>query len=199
MVPGAGFEPARSSRPEGFYASPGISPRRGLSLHPRGVPGARRRGLLLGLTPLVSAPSAEPMPSAAWLRITVPRAGRGLGFPEFTRFFTRALPRGRPSLESPVSTSSTIRARGEDSAPSVQEGRHAGRLGTSRGEQIPPGEPENISRFCKACRSRTCSRCSRGRCCPFGVWHGDCCHTIPTAMRFRERLDTRTARTMSSS
>ena len=36
-----------------------------------GVPGARRRGLSLGLTPLVSAPSAEPLPSAAWLRIAV--------------------------------------------------------------------------------------------------------------------------------
>ena len=36
-------------------------------------PGARRRGLLLGLTPLVSEPSWPPMPGQAWLRIAVPR------------------------------------------------------------------------------------------------------------------------------
>ncbi len=35
-----------------------------------------------------------------------------VGFPEFTRFLTRALPRGRPFLESPVSASSTTRAHG---------------------------------------------------------------------------------------
>jgi hypothetical protein len=34
-------------------------------------PGARRRGLLLGLTPLVSEPSWPPMPGQAWLRIAV--------------------------------------------------------------------------------------------------------------------------------
>ncbi len=34
-------------------------------------PGARRRGLLLGLTPLVSEPSWPPRPGQAWLRIAV--------------------------------------------------------------------------------------------------------------------------------
>ncbi len=70
--------------PKDFTHLPEVSPRHGLSLHPEArrprswVPGARRRGLSLGLTPLVSAPSAEPLPSAAWLRITMPRAGRGV-------------------------------------------------------------------------------------------------------------------------
>ena len=35
-------------------------------------PGARRRGLSLGLTPLVSEPSWPPEPDQAWLRIAVP-------------------------------------------------------------------------------------------------------------------------------
>src|SRR5271157_686756 len=36
-------------------------------------PGARRRGLSLGLTPLVSEPSWPPLPGQAWLRIALPR------------------------------------------------------------------------------------------------------------------------------
>jgi hypothetical protein len=34
--------------------------------------GRSRRGLLLGLTPLVSEPSWPPMPDQAWLRIALP-------------------------------------------------------------------------------------------------------------------------------
>jgi hypothetical protein len=34
--------------------------------------GRSRRGLLLGLTPLVSEPSWPPLPDQAWLRIAVP-------------------------------------------------------------------------------------------------------------------------------
>ena len=36
--------------------------------------GRSRRGLLLGLTPLVSEPSWPPEPGQAWLRIAVPEA-----------------------------------------------------------------------------------------------------------------------------
>src|SRR5258706_13772283 len=61
MMPGAGLEPARGFRLRELYADPGGSLRGGLFLRPRGVPGARRRGLSLGLTPLVSAPSAVPV------------------------------------------------------------------------------------------------------------------------------------------
>jgi hypothetical protein len=55
----------------------------------RGRPGARRRRLLLGLTPLVSEPSWPPLPGQAWLRIAVPSSSReieSIGFPQFTRF-----------------------------------------------------------------------------------------------------------------
>src|SRR4051812_15824040 len=45
-----------------------------------GRPGARRRGLLLGLTPLVSEPSWPPGPSQAWLRIAM-RRGSSLHHP----------------------------------------------------------------------------------------------------------------------
>jgi hypothetical protein len=71
----------------------------------RGRPGARRRGLWLGLTPLVSEPSWPPMPDQAWLRIAVPRAGtaRGLGFPQFTRIASGGRPPAPPLVdESPA-------------------------------------------------------------------------------------------------
>ncbi len=81
-----------------------------------GEAGRSWRGLLLGLTPLVSEPSWPPVPDQAWLRIAVPETSRaslparpkiasgrrvrsvsnasGLGFPQFTRFAVG----GRPPL-----------------------------------------------------------------------------------------------------
>ena len=56
--------------------------------------GRSRRGLLLGLTPLVSEPSWPPMPDQAWLRITMPR--RSLGFPQFTRIASGGYPPAPP-------------------------------------------------------------------------------------------------------
>lgn len=76
----AGFEPATKG-----FKRPRVSTRLGLSHPPRSLalipdgtsdyrswrPGARRRGLLLGLTPLVSEPSWSPVPDQAWLRIAM--------------------------------------------------------------------------------------------------------------------------------
>jgi len=65
-----------------------------------GRPGARRRGLLLGLTPLVSEPSWPPRPGQAWLRVAMPlitrKGKRGLGFPQFTRFASGGYPPAPP-------------------------------------------------------------------------------------------------------
>ena len=121
----AGFEPATKG-----FKGPRVSARLGLSHPPRRAaghpgdiavrksrrlarrPGARRRGLLLGLTPLVSEPSWPPRPGQAWLRIAVPRppadrphrsarartdrsgraSDRSLGFPQFTRFAVEGYP-----------------------------------------------------------------------------------------------------------
>src|SRR5262249_49316669 len=73
-------------------------------------PGARRRGLLLGLTPLVSEPSWPPGPGQAWLRIALPRgqqcSPQSLGSPQFTRFasggYPPAPPFSREDDESPA-------------------------------------------------------------------------------------------------
>ena len=69
--------------------------------------GRSRRGLLLGLTPLVSEPSWPPEPGQAWLRIAVPprplEGVDGLGFPQFTRFAIEGYPSPPPfSDESPA-------------------------------------------------------------------------------------------------
>ena len=55
--------------------APGRTPGR-LDATPARRPGARRRGLLLGLTPLVSEPSWPPGPGQAWLRIAMPQLAR---------------------------------------------------------------------------------------------------------------------------
>ena len=59
-------------------------------------PGARRRGLLLGLTPLVSEPSWPPLPGQAWLRIAVLRSllDTGFRFPAIHPVRIRKLPSG---------------------------------------------------------------------------------------------------------
>jgi hypothetical protein len=87
-----------------------------------GRPGARRRGLLLGLTPLVSEPSWLPGPGQAWLRIAMSDIGRPLradtsgeggtlqpsgvpelGSPQFTRFAIEGCPPLPPFFdESPA-------------------------------------------------------------------------------------------------
>jgi hypothetical protein len=73
--------------------------------------GRSRRGLLLGLTPLVSEPSWPPEPDQARLRIAVPEApppltrreAPGLGSPQFTRFALEGYPSAPPfSDESPA-------------------------------------------------------------------------------------------------
>jgi hypothetical protein len=85
--------------------------------------GRSRRGLLLGLTPLVSEPSWPPEPDQAWLRIAMPGAPRpgrwagrnpaalpreatrfapGLGSPQFTRFAVEGYPPLPPFLMSPL-------------------------------------------------------------------------------------------------
>ena len=57
-------------------------------------PGARGRGLSLGLTPLVSEPSWPPKPGQTWLRIALPKIMKikGLGSPQFTRFAVEGSP-----------------------------------------------------------------------------------------------------------
>jgi hypothetical protein len=62
--------------------------------------GRSRRGLLLGLTPLVSEPSWSPMPDQVWLRITMPC--KGLGFPQFTRIASGGYPPAPPIKMSPL-------------------------------------------------------------------------------------------------
>jgi hypothetical protein len=84
--------------------------------------GRFRRGLLLGLTPLVSEPSWPPKPGQAWLRIALPEgaeipgdrrrqeparspwfpAPAGLGFPQFTRFAVEGFPPLPPFPMSPL-------------------------------------------------------------------------------------------------
>lgn len=141
--PGRESNPQGGLAPEDFTRDPEVSLRRGLSLHPRGVSGARGRGLSLGLTPLVSAPSAETWPPAAWLRITVLHAvpARRVGFPEFTRFLTRASPRGRPCSSPlclpvpPPGHAASIAAshrRGRAQARSRRDPSAVGTLATSR-------------------------------------------------------------------
>src|SRR4051794_4545954 len=95
----AGFEPATKG-----FERPRVSARLGLS-HPPPLrcpslrnrtreAGRSGRGLLLGLTPLVSEPSWPPMPDQAWLRITMPR--KSLGSPQFTRIATGGCPPAPP-------------------------------------------------------------------------------------------------------
>ena len=80
----AGFEPATKG-----FEGPRVSPGLGLSHPPdawkRREAGRSWRGLLLGLTPLVSEPSRRPNapPGSA---ADCHAAGGGLGFPQFTRF-----------------------------------------------------------------------------------------------------------------
>ena len=113
----AGFEPATKG-----FEGPRVSAGLGLShpphppMHstpgrlPRGVwrPGALRRGLSLGLTPLVSEPSWPPEPGQAWLRIAVPgrpdsrRDRPGLGSPQFTRIASGGYPPAPPFSMSPL-------------------------------------------------------------------------------------------------
>jgi len=57
--------------------------------------GRSGRGLLLGLTPLVSEPSWPPKPGQAWLRIAMPTEA-GEGFPQFTRFALGGYPPRSP-------------------------------------------------------------------------------------------------------
>ena len=121
----AGFEPATKG-----FKGPRVSTRLGLSHPPlrerrpehpdilasetggasREEAGRSRRGLLLGLTPLVSEPSWPPEPGQARLRIAVPKRltlarqdAPGLGFPQFTRFAVEGYPSPPPfSDESPA-------------------------------------------------------------------------------------------------
>ena len=65
--------------------------------------GRSRRGLSLGLTPLVSEPSWPPRPDQAWLRIAIPPRrtchqgpDTGLGFPQFTRIASGGYPPAPP-------------------------------------------------------------------------------------------------------
>jgi hypothetical protein len=104
------FDPARAGCPD--------APRAAIE-----EAGRSRRGLSLGLTPLVSEPSWPPLPDQAWLRIAVPEASRrghearraraspsarqvqnssGLGFPQFTRFAAGGHPPMPPFLMSPL-------------------------------------------------------------------------------------------------
>ena len=86
--------------PPRFRGAWTISPSPSRSIEPgSGRPGARRRGLLLGLTPLVSEPSWPPEPGQAWLRIAMPldrRNRHGLGFPQFTRIASGGYPPAPP-------------------------------------------------------------------------------------------------------
>ena len=64
-----------------------------------------RRGVSLGLTPLVSEPSWPPRPDQARLRIAMPMTmlDIGLGFPQFTRIAYGGHPPPPPFLdESPA-------------------------------------------------------------------------------------------------
>ena len=117
MVPGAGFEPARDRGPKGFYASPGGFPPARTISSPRGAKaallgaGRSSAGIIVGAHPASLCTFRRTLALCGLAQDHhAPRGARGAGFPEFTRFLTRASPRGRPNPESPVSSNSTIRA-----------------------------------------------------------------------------------------
>src|SRR5262249_22757425 len=65
---------------------------------PRWRPGARRRGLSLGLTLLLPEPPWPPEPAQAGLRIAVPipHTENGLGPPQFARIASGGYPPAQP-------------------------------------------------------------------------------------------------------